>query len=153
MNEYFHVRGMDDIKAAFKDLPLNLQRKALRPAMREAVNLAAMAVRVSAPKGATGALKRGIVAEVAASRSQGMRGKVLIKHGRNKAGKLMKFDPYYWKWVEKGHRIRSKRGGKVFGQVPAHPFIAPAWDGVKDRVYSVLYRRLEAELESRGHFK
>ena len=69
-------------------------------------------------------------------------------------------DPYYWRWVEDGHRIIGKARNKrdtltkrrvaalEFGtaRVPAYPFMRPAYESKKAEVIDVVKKRLAQEI-------
>lgn len=100
-----------------------------------------------------------------------------VRHGRNltkkqkaKPGKLAvgangrivkryEDDPYYWRWVERGHKIvarasavdrrgiAARRRGATGASVPPHPFIAPALDEGRADALVAMERALNKVLE------
>jgi len=75
-----------------------------------------------------------------------------------KSGRIVKQyqdDPYYWKWVEKGHKIVPAKGGQSLrarrkaatAMVPARPFIGPALVQGRDEAIEAMGARLQKELD------
>ncbi len=72
------------------------------------------------------------------SKKQKAKGTRLAVTGKGRIVKRYEDDPYYWRWVEQGHKIVPRQaagGGKqslrkrrkaATGSVPAKPFIGPA---------------------------
>jgi HK97 gp10 family phage protein len=97
------------------------------------------------PKGESAAtLRKGIIA----SRGRGTRGTLVAKVHLSK-------EAWYGRLVEFGHRIakggalRGRRRGRVAGNVPAHPFMRPAFDSKREAAVAAIiayaHRRIEAD--------
>jgi len=99
-----------------------------------------------------------------------------VRHGRNLTAKVKKSgahlavsnrgrivkryqdDPYYWRWVELGHKIVSRDPGKskrarrraATGTVPAKPFIAPALEQGRGEAVQAMDAKLREDLKKAG---
>ena len=155
------LEGLDNLKRVLADLPNNLRRKALTKALRAAgkVVLDEAKARVPVLKTATpyrraGTVKKAIKIRVSKmDKRQGNVGvfinvKPLTKAqigtfkataGKKASGATNPNDPYYWRWLEFGHKIvpRSSKRLKqrhmaATGRVAARPFLRPAADKLEE---------------------
>lgn len=123
------VSGIPDVKAALNAFAADLRRYVVRQALRSAAEPIVIAARNNAPTLATatrrrvpGTLKRNI--NVFNSKKSNGQGGVLgvfvsVRASRQDLKKSpITGDPYYWRWVEGGHRIvpRSRRVGTYRGK-------------------------------------
>lgn len=80
----------------------------------------------------------------------------------SKTGRIVKRyedDPYYWRWVEQGHKvvarastvdrrgIAARRRGATGATVPPHPFIAPALEEGRGDALQAMSNALDRELK------
>lgn len=85
--------------------------------------------------------------------------KQLYVNGKGRISVRYVDDPYYWRWVEQGHRIVARadsRAGKnvsrrarraaATGKVDAKPFIGPALEQGKTEAINAMDARLQREL-------
>jgi HK97 gp10 family phage protein len=55
-------------------------------------------------------------------------------------------DPFYWRFVEFGHKIM--RGKRVFGEVAAQPFFRPAIDAVKGQFIATVGEGIQSRVNA-----
>jgi HK97 gp10 family phage protein len=93
------------------------------------------------------------------TKKQKSAGKRLAVNGAGRVVTRYKDDPYYWKWVEQGHKIvTSKTPGKTArarrtaaaGNVAAKPFIGPALEQGRTEAIDAMSARLQKDLEKAG---
>jgi HK97 gp10 family phage protein len=134
------VKGLDDLLAALKDLPGNIEKNSLRTGvfrgaqfLRDKVSDAAPISDGYPPKGGRmrkyppGTLKKSIKAK--------------RRRGTKQEAAAGITGAFYAKWVEKGHTLKShgrKADRKVVGHVPPHPFIQQTFEANKDQVLEVM---------------
>ena len=173
--ETVQIKGLRELRTALtKTIPVEMQGKILQKALaagtRETLRQAKQnAVRGGAswPDRITGTLARAIYAK----RSRWGNTKTLeyrvigVRRGK-KAGKANK-DAFYWKFVEFGHRIGTRAsgylqkrdrgaGGRARGEVPAQPFMRPAFESTKNRAAVAIreaLRRLIEEAAKKARWK
>lgn len=146
--EILQIEGLDELNRCLRELPLKLEKKVLRAAVKEAMTPVLHAVRSSAP------VKSGLLVSTLrlVSRSSKRRGTVTAAV-QTRDGNY-KGEGFYAAFVEFGHHIgrRLKTAAlRAFGdhraEVPAHPFMRPALDENKDRVMSSLAGLIDAGLQ------
>lgn len=116
------VSGMDELNRELERIASEVGRKALAPALGAAAAVIADAVRIGAQAHSrTGKMAAAVEIGIEMS-SDGQRGEADIGFGDQAAIAMH---------VEFGHREITESGADV-GQVPAHPFIRPAFDSSKD---------------------
>lgn len=127
------VKGFDEVRRVFQELPREIAQKALRGALLDGAEIMRKEVQARAPKRAfwppkrrkgrvvmPGVLKRSIVKRV---RPTPRKGDITVSVGATGAA-------FYWHMVEFGHRLvrgGRKRNKRVIGQVAARPFLRPAF--------------------------
>lgn len=147
------IKGLDEVKRVFRELPKEIARQALRGALLDGAQPLRDAARAAAPKRGfwppkrrkgrvvpPGILRRSIVARV---RTRPRSGDMTVSIGALKSA-------FYWHFLEFGHRLvrgGRKRTRRVIGQVAAKPFLRPAarqMPAAVQRVFSRLGPRIEA---------
>lgn len=139
------VTGMNELRAAFEQMPARLVKGSVRVGLRKGANLVRNQARqnfnsAGGPNELTGALKASI--RVTARRGSPTRVVFNVVAGALSAAQKKKFgadSAYYALWVEQGHINRklgqALRGGKArlsaaraasTSNTPAHPFMRPA---------------------------
>lgn len=88
------------------------------------------------------------------TKKQKTAGKHLAVTGSGRIATRYHDDPYYWKWVEQGHKIVARAGGAISarrkastGMVAAKPFIAPALEQGREQAITAMGERLQKELD------
>lgn len=125
------LQGVDELVRALREAPDKIRKQAVRGALRKAGRLIATAAKAAAPvlKLPTktrnpGTIKRAIRVGVSKFARRGGDEGVFIgvrplsgarQKKLGKAGAMNPNDPYYWPWVEFGHRIVSRGGGSGYG--------------------------------------
>ena len=161
----FKLEGLDQLMRSLRDVPNNLRKKALTKALRAAGKVVLDEARARAPvlKTATpyrraGTVKKAIKIRVSKmDKRQGnvgvfinvkpltkaQIGKFKATAGKKASGATNPNDPYYWRWLEFGHKIvpRSSKGNPTTlkqrrmaatGRVAARPFLRPAADKLEE---------------------
>lgn len=162
------VEGLDELKRALRDLPLNLRKRALRDALAAGARIVRDRARRETPvlsgsdpavqKGyrRPGTLRRAIVVRTSrVARQAGNVGVfVNVRPARNaviRGGKVLRakekgarspVDPYYWRWVEFG---RQARDGAA-----ARERVARVKVGGKVIVAGVRYKKAQPAVGGRG---
>ena len=141
----FKLGGLDNLKRTLQALPNNLRRKALTKALRAAgkVVLDEAKARVPVLKTATpyrraGTVKKAIKIRVSKmDKRQGNVGVFInvkpltkaqigkfkassVKAGGKASGSANPNDPYYWRWLEFGHRIVARSAGQQGGGITSY---------------------------------
>ncbi len=125
MSEVLIVRGLEELKTTYKQLPDKLKRGVIRRGVYAASRVVANAVKRVAPAHSgpyksqpgrdSGRLRRGVVVkrarELTTVTQTGflvtiLRGKKYQRVGKRGINK----DAYYWPWVDQGHRIVPRKG-------------------------------------------
>lgn len=110
------IEGHDALARAFKALPLKVQRKVLRPALRAGAKVARAAVAAQAPRSDEAPHVADTLKIKAMKRKRGRIGLVVITAKRELLG-IKDPDAYYPAHIEYGYR---KKDGT---HVPANPFM------------------------------
>jgi HK97 gp10 family phage protein len=145
------VKGVDELTAALKDLPLGLSKGDLRAGLVKGAQFLRDRLREAAPvsdnvpprggrfKGlAPGTLRRSF-------RAKGRRGT------RTEAAAGVS-GAFYAKWVEFGHTLKShgkKADRQVIGHVPANPFIRTTFEAHKEAVMEEVRKGIVGYLSRR----
>jgi HK97 gp10 family phage protein len=143
------VTGAKELNRILRDLPKNLQKRAINKAASKAAQVIVKQAKSDATVGATGAMKRNIKKEAWRSRyyaktfaigvahgkvpenvgegigvSENSKGKLSIKKlsAREKRGE----DPYYFRWVELGWHHSTVKDAKNGDEIKAQPFLGPS---------------------------
>jgi HK97 gp10 family phage protein len=170
------VKGLEETKVALEAMVADLRNKVVRQALRAAARpIVASAkehapvLQRPAPRRVKGTLKRNI--KVINSKRANGRGGVLgvyvsVKASRRDLKKSpVTGDPYYFRWVESGHRIvaKAKRVGTYRGKaknavtlrerrrsslrnVPAYPFLLPAYRGKATEAVRIFTEQITARI-------
>ena len=157
----YKLEGLDQLMRSLRDVPNNLRKKALTKALRAAGKVVLDEARARAPvlsgtarNRKAGTVKKAIKLRVSKmDKRQGNVGvfinvKPLTKAqigtfkataGKKASGATNPNDPYYWRWLEFGHKIvpRSSKRLKqrhmaATGRVAARPFLRPAADKLEE---------------------
>lgn len=159
----FDVRGLKELKATLDALPIKMQRKIARPAVKMATEKVRDACIAGSP------MRHEVSGERGRTRMRGKEGYGPIKNSyivrvssnkeRTTTGSVEN-TAFYAPHVEFGHRLIKKRTlpgvlnrlGKpkkekhVIGSVPAHPFMYPALARSADTVLEILRTELFSNL-------
>lgn len=136
----YKLEGLDSLKRTLQDLPKNLRKKALTKALRAAGKVVLDEARARAPvlKEAiphrrAGTVKKAIKLRVSKmDKRQGNVGVFVnvkpltkaqignfksssVKSGGKASGSANPNDPYYWRWLEFGHKIVPRSSGQQGG--------------------------------------
>lgn len=123
------IRGLAETKAALLALPADLRRRVVRQALRAAARPLVAAAQSHAPilkaparRRVPGTLRNNIKV-FNSKKANGQGGRlgvyITVRASKNDLKKApVTGDPYYWRWVEGGHRIvpRSRRTGTFRGK-------------------------------------
>lgn len=167
----FRVSGLEEAKRALNSLPAELRKRIVRQALRAASKPLVTYARAVAPvltaesakrnrRRVPGTIKRNIKV-FNSKRANGRNGVlgvyVTVKASRRDLKRSpVTGDPYYWRWLEGGHRIvpRSSKVGTRFGKaryaqslrarretagsaVRPYPFLLPAYRAMGQRVIDI----------------
>jgi len=133
-----HVTGVGELKQLLQLLPKNVAKNVLRGAVNAGATVIRKEIVARAPRD-TGTLKRAVfqkqIRELSSETNQvfyvGVRkGKKYqaVKRGK----KTVDQDAFYASWVEYGHMAANGV------QVPAHPFVRPAYEATKDQAMQTI---------------
>jgi HK97 gp10 family phage protein len=134
-DETVKVTGLKEIKEKLSKLPEKIQKNILRTAIHAAAAELRDAAKEEAPV-RSGELRKSIKAV----RKRGT--KVEVQSNVNVGA-------FYGLMVEKGHVLAKRNNaGKVegIGHVPAHPFLRPAYDRMKDKVVDFVKNKIAERL-------
>jgi HK97 gp10 family phage protein len=148
------VQGLSELQAKLDALTQKQADRCIRAALKAGavIEQAAIAERAPVKDGTggslpVGALKLDIIVHLAKD-AQGAYSAIIGP------GKLTK---HVARWVEYGHRIvrgaKLRKGGKHTGDVPAHPFIRPAYEATRQAVTTAICTTLATELEKSSKTK
>ncbi len=148
--ELQHVKGLSQLSAALKELPLRIARNALRQSVAKGALVIRDEAKVRAPVSngpvapddpLPGTLRRAIVIKHDAQRSNAFSQTyvVAVRQGkryrrRGKKGNRSQ-DAYYWRWVEFGTVKMSAR-----------PFLRPAFEAKKQAALAAIIEYLAQRL-------
>lgn len=138
MADQFSVKldGMDELMKQFQDLQKAVHPDKVEPITLKAARDIAREIRLWAPQGPTGNLRKAI------------RAKQLKRFGMNPAPAIAAVDRKrapHAHLVEYGHAL--VRGGKTIGHVPANPFFRGAVSASQEPVLKEVIQKLEALIE------
>lgn len=122
------IEGLEALRRQLRQLPEELQKKALGDAVAKGANLIRDEARVRAPF-LTGMLKRSIRSTRSVRRGSEAAAFVGVRRLTKKTLRKLGFkgDAFYWKFLEFG---TSKQ--------PAQPFLRPAFDSKKEKAVEVI---------------
>lgn len=148
------LTGMDALLRELHELPAKLERKAFTNATR-----AGAKVVVDEAKQSDAFKDRGKKYGRYAHRVGNLRKSIKVYKARGKKGEVTfyagviggkkKDDAYYARWVERGHAIgkKGRKGKGSVGQVPAHPFLRPAFDNNRQKILDAISARVRTEID------
>jgi HK97 gp10 family phage protein len=134
-NDIYEVKGLKELAEVLEELPLELQRKALRPALREAGEVIAEEARRQAPS-KTGDLRKKIRLFLKVDPGIGGEAYVAVRSG-SRISHLIEFGASAHKIIAgigKSTKKALASAEKVFGKSVGHPgnrpkpFLRPAFD-------------------------
>lgn len=172
MTEVVTIKGLAELRKALQQtIPIEMQGKALQKALSAGARITVAAARENAKRGGksfpdvrTGTLVRAIYAKRSRyGNTQTLENRVIgvrrgNKYGKNRttAGKS-NMDAFYWKFVEFGHRIGTKKSGwlkkargagaQPQGDVPAQPFMRQAFEATKSQAALAIRDSLAKQIE------
>ena len=131
----FQVSGLGSSQKALNALPIAVQKRVIRQAIRASMKPVKAAVQREAPIGDSGDLRSHVKLRAVQSKGKGKnKGKGGIISFQVQIGMGdYKGEMYYAAMVEFGHAIRAVPKGPEIGRVPANPFMQRAFDQTKDR--------------------
>jgi HK97 gp10 family phage protein len=155
MAEMIHIEGLENVKAELAKFDATVQERAMRAGLRAAGTVFQAAVQERAPERPElpsgtalpiGALAADITLSVTKRDGVLM---AIVQPGR--------LTSHVARWVEYGHRLvrgaPNKKGrggpGSVVGNVPAHPFIRPAFEAERGAAMEAFAVGLASELKKR----
>jgi HK97 gp10 family phage protein len=156
------VKGLEELKSKLDQLSTKEADAAIRKALRAgaAIEQAAIAERAPVKVDTGGTLPEGA-----------LKSDIVVKMTRDGQGNIAaivgpdKLTSHVARWVEYGHRLvrdgysrvlangKTKGSGKQVGNVPAHPFIRPAFEATADEVAQTIASTLAAEIEKAANTK
>jgi HK97 gp10 family phage protein len=151
------IEGLSDLQAKLDDLSTKAAEKAIRAALKAgaAVEQAAIIERAPVKDGTGGVLPEGA-----------LKSDIVVRISRDDQGTIIavvgpaKLTKWIARLVEYGHRNvrggvsrllrngRSKGPGSHIGDVPAHPFIRPAYEASRQEVANAICTTLVTEIEA-----
>jgi len=149
------ITGLEEIKKALNQLPIEIQQKALRSAVSASAKVVVDEAIAKAPAGDTGNLKKSIYRYRSRSGSGTGRETYLVgvrkgkrayadtaKNRRlNRVGKkyTVQGEAYYWRFLE-------------FGTVKmqAKPFMRPAFEGSRSKILETMKQRLDKAIQDQA---
>lgn len=144
------VEGLDAVLRKLTAVKDAVRKKALRAGVTKASRLAAKAAKARAPK-VSGALKKSITQKVKTTPKGAVLGRVGPKRGEvqpakrpGRQGAVAARPTRYAHLVEKGTGPSPARGGATSR---ARPFLAPAWDEVKERAERIIADEVTAAVD------
>lgn len=139
-----HMTGGAELERRLKALPGKIAKKLIRRALRSGAKIILAQAKANAPVD-TGALKKSLKVRAAKRRGRGSVGVTV-----STAEGDFKGDQFYASFIEYGHK-RGKRPGKgatdAREEVPARPFMRPAFDEKKQEAVNVISSTLGAGIE------
>jgi len=165
MADMIQIEGMEGVKAALAQFDVKVQDKAMRAGLRDAAEVMQGAVAAAAPE--RPALPSGNALPPGALRSDIT---LVVKRDAGILEAIVQPGKYTFhvaRWVEYGHRLakggqiawegmvngrRRRRGGHghLIGDVPAHPFIRPAFEASIQASIAAFVDGLKAALKGRS---
>ncbi len=158
----FRVGGLSDLQKQLQELPGKLQRRVLAGAVKEASQVIQTEAKMLAPV-ATEAIYRKAIHKTGKKAGQHYKARLApgtlkksigVRQKRKgvKAGSVIfQIGPskraFYGQFVEKGHVIRKKRKGPIFGHVPGYPFMRPAIERNAQRAVEIMRQRIAEGLD------
>ena len=137
MSVTIQIKGLDQLRKAFKQLPLDVESKCLKQSVLPAAKLIRDEVQMKAPVD-TGRLERSILIKRVTGEDKWMATYLVVpRHGPKYSnvklggGRTANLDAYYWTWVEFGTR-----------KMKGTPFMRPAWDKDQYAALGVMTKRL-----------
>ncbi len=139
------ITGLEQVQRALTGSPAKVVR-AFAVALDRAAGVIAAAVEERIPEGPEGLLKQSIrvQVEVDTAKRGGIASVGFTSEPNERNGAPQDAVAL---WVEVGHRmVTHKPDSKQVGNVPAHPFMRPAFDSAADRAIEVFAETLISQL-------
>ena len=158
--ETVEIKGLRELRLALmRTIPAEMQGKILQKALGPAARLVVNAARANTSKfkEPTGRLRKAIYASRDKDSKPTFEARVVaVRKGRKRSDLR---GAYYWRFVEFGHRVGSRKTGKLqkldargtgrgagfrgkTSDVPAQPFLRPAFDANKYKAASLIRDKL-----------
>ena len=155
MTELVTITGLRELREALlRKVPDHMQGKVLQKALAAGAKPIVEAAKALAPV-KTGTLRKAIYS----FRDKESRPGYEIRNIRPRQGKRFAKkgeDAYYWKFVEFGHRVGKRGGGKLkkigkganaIAVVPPKPFMRPAFESQKGAALVAITEALKVEID------
>lgn len=156
MSDLRNVKGLDELNAIFRDIPIEAQKRVLRKGASAGARYVRDAVKAAAPTGKGPKRRKGEVVAPGLLKKSAF---YFFKRSNSNAGQAVfvvsfRKEAFYQAWVNNGHRIvpRARKSAaktlrirrrNASGTVPPHPFFEQA-------VTAAANRALEIEVEVMG---
>lgn len=134
------VKGLDELTAALRELPGNLEKDALRTGVFRGAQFLRDKIKDVTPVSSGVPPKGGRMAKYTpGTLKKSIRAK--RRRGTRTEAAAGITGAFYAKWVEKGHTLKSHgKNGQVIGHVPANPFIRNAFEANQEQALEVMRR-------------
>jgi HK97 gp10 family phage protein len=134
------LQGGAELAAKLETLPTRVANKVIRQSLRIGTKIILAETVAKAPVN-TGLLKKTLKVR-AMKRRRNQIGVQVITEGGFYQGKA-----FYGAFLEFGHKAGPRKLGNKRQQVPAKPFIKPAFDAVKEQAASVILQAMKQGIE------
>ena len=129
------VEGLAQLERNLKNFQSGVLKE-LEPAARSAGEMVAEVAKQKVHRDKTGKMRRGIdVRGIDIKKTS-----VAVHVGPHQK-------QFYARWVEYGHKLKRSSKGQVIGNVPAYPFLRPAYDETKTRAQDLIRNALARLIE------
>jgi HK97 gp10 family phage protein len=139
----FELTGDKELDAKLSKLPLTVQKKCLRPGLREGAKVILDEAKANAPK-KTGALAKGLKVR-AAKRSR--KNRWLVTMRVITAAGFFKGSDFYSSFQEFGYRLGPRKLGNKRKQIPGKHFIEGAAKSKGDAAKGAALKRIAEDIE------
>lgn len=167
-NPGIRVLGISQAVANLRTMADALQVRVTRKAVRAATTVILKQIKATtynAPRDRrTGLLGRSLGLTISTRKAGWVVGKIIMRpvdvtgksrvaqHVRRlkkaKLGNATEMAAYYWRFLEKGTKKRSTKGGANRGSVPAMPWVVPAFDAKSTEALDVFSKVFNRETEA-----
>jgi HK97 gp10 family phage protein len=136
------VKGLDDLLAALKDLPGNIEKTSLRTGLFRGAQLLRDKIKDAAPISSGYPPKGGRMAKyLPGTLKKSIKAK--RRRGTRQEAAAGITGAFYARWVEEGHTLKShgkKMDREVIGHVPPNPFIRQTFETNKEAALEEMRR-------------
>jgi len=163
----FQVLGIAQAVKNLQEMSRAIQTRVTRKAVRSATGLILKAVRGDTYKGdrtrRTGLLLRSLAMTVSTKRRDVIVGKIVMRpvsvtgksrvaqrvrsSKKAKLGNATEMAAFYWRFLERGTKPRTTKGGANRGAVAASPWVEPAFDRTSGTAIDAFAKRFNREVE------